>query len=1036
MKLVDISVKRPVLTTVMMLVLVVFGVVAYPRVGVDLFPDVEFPVAVVSTVYPGADPETVESKVIEPLEEAVNSINGIDELRSTSSENFGVVTIRFELSRDADIAVQDVRDKVQTVLGDLPDEVETPVIQKFDIGAAPIMSLVLSGDYDTRHLTQVADDTLKQRLQTLPGVGNIDIVGGQEREFHILVDPSRLDSYGLTVTDVAQAIGSQNINVPGGRIDQGDTELTIKTEGEVHTAEALSELVVTSIGGRPIRVGDVSTVRDTEEEKRSHAALDGDAAVALTIQKQSGANTVAVAKEVKSELDELRGELGESYRITVPVDNSTFIERTIGDVQFDLMLGAILAVIIILVFLRDWRATLISALALPTSVIATVGFLNAFGFTFNQLTMLALTLSIGILIDDAIVVIENIHRHLEMGKSPWKAAREGTAEIGLAVMAITASIVAVFLPVATMKGIMGRFFFQFGVTVAIAVSVSMFVALTLTPMLSARMLKEHEHGSGGPIGKALDWFFDWLDRVYSVTIKSALRHPIITMIVATASFVGSLGLLGVIPTEFIPEADRGEFRVYAEMPLGTSLDKTIEQVDQITDDLGEMPGVELTFATIGGGQQEEVHKGTIHVELVDAKERSFSQSDAMEYARTLLAGYKDVQLAIEPIQAVGGGGGQRQGDAQFMLLGSDYDQLNATADEMIAALEEMDGYVDVDKNVRLGKPEVRVVIDRQRAADLNVPTAVIGMAIRTLYQGSDVSEVATDGDRYDARVRIQENFRNDPQKLLDLQVRSATGQLVPLSNVVDIERGEGPASIERFNRQRQVTVLSNLEGQTVGQASEQMMTLSEQVAPEGVSGTLGGDAEQLRESMGYMVEALLLAIVLIFLILAAQFESFIHPLTIMLALPLSLIGALGALALTGMTLNMFTMIGFIMLMGLVVKNSVLLVDYTNVVRREENLPIFEALVKAGTVRMRPILMTTFAMIGGMMPVALAMSAGGESRAPMAVAIIGGLVSSTLLTLVVVPVAYLLAEKLVDKVRPNRDGGPDDESPEGAEGVVG
>jgi HAE1 family hydrophobic/amphiphilic exporter-1 len=1018
MKLADISVKRPVLTTVMMLSLVVFGIVAYPRVGVDLFPDVEFPVAVVSVVYPGADPETVESKVVEPLEEAVNQINGIDELRSTSSENYGVITLQFDLDRDADTAVQDVRDKVQTALGDLPDEVETPVIQKFDIGAAPILSLVLSGDYDTRHLTRLADETVKQRLQTLPGVGNIDIVGGQEREFHIMVDPVRLDSYGLTVNEVAQAIGSQNIDVPGGRIDQGDTEFTIKTEGEVHSAEALADLVVTSIQGRSIRVGDVAEVLDTEEEKRSHAALNGQSAVALTIQKQSGANTVAVAREVKAEVEKLREEFAGEYTISMPVDNSTFIERTIGDVQFDLVLGAILAVLIILVFLRDWRATLISALALPTSVIATVGFLNAFGFTFNQLTMLALTLSIGILIDDAIVVIENIHRHLEMGKSPWKAAREGTAEIGLAVMAITASIVAVFLPVATMKGIMGRFFFQFGVTVAVAVTVSMFVALTLTPMLSARMLKEHDHDKVGPIGRALDWFFDGMDRAYNGLIKSSLRHPFITMSVAVVSFVASLGLFGVIPTEFIPEADRGEFRVYAEMPLGTSLNKTIGEIDEITDELGEMPGVELTFATIGGGEQEQVHKGTIHVELVDAKERSFSQGDAMEYARTVLDKYKGVKLAVEPIQAVGGGGGERQGDAQFMLLGRDYDQLNATADEMIAALEEMNGFVDVDKNVRLGKPEVRVVIDRQRAADLNVPTAAIGMAIRTLYQGQDISEVATDGDRFDARVRMLESFRNDPQKLLDLQVRSSTGQLVPLSNIVHVKRGEGPATIERFNRQRQVTVLSNLEGQTVGEASGEMMALSQELAPKGVTGALGGDAERLKESMGYMLEALILAIVLIFLILAAQFESFIHPITIMLSLPLSLIGALGALALTGMNLNMFTMIGFIMLMGLVVKNAVLLVDYTNVLRREQDLELFEALVQAGTVRMRPILMTTFAMIGGMMPVALAMSAGGEGRAPMAVAIIGGLITSTLLTLVVVPVAYLLAEKLVNKIRPN------------------
>ena len=875
------------------------------------------------------------------------------------------------------------------------------------------MSLVVSGDMDTRELTRMSEDKIKQRLQTLPGVGNIDVVGGQEREFHILIDPVALQRYGMAVEDIARTIGAQNIEIPGGRVEQGDLEYTIKTDGEVHSADELSDLVVTNIAGRDIRVSDVAEVRDTEEEKRSHASLNGNSAVSLTIQKQSGANTVAVAKEVAEELDVLREDLGESVTIAVPVDNSTFIQHSINDVHFDLVFGAFLAVLIIMLFLRDWRATFISALALPTSVIATIAFINVMGFTFNLMTMLALTLSIGILIDDAIVVIENIHRHLEMGKSPMQAALDGTSEIGLAVLAITASIVAVFVPVATMQGIIGRFFFQFGMTVAFSVSVSLFVAFTLTPMLSARMLRE-SHGEN-VVGQAIESALGKLDAAYRWLIQRALRHQIVVLLVAVGSFVGALGLAGIIPTEFVPAEDRGEFRVYVDMPTGTRLEETMDVVDDVAADIREVPGVELTFGTIGGGAQGDVSQGSIHVEMVSSDERSFSQDDAMQYVRTILADYKGPDLAVEPVGNVGGGGAQRQGDVQYLLLGDDFDKLDDTANEIIAELEERSGYVDVDKSSSAGKPEVRVQVNRERAADLHVPIATVGAAIRMLYAGEKVSEVATDGERYDARVRMMENFRDDPSKILDLSVRATTGQLVPLSNIVTVDTGTGPSKIERYNRQRQVTVLANLENKALGTATQEIETLAEDIAPPGVEPQISGQAGDLEETVGYMLEALLLAVILIFLILAAQFESFLHPLTIMLSLPLSLIGALGALALSGMTLNIFTMIGFIMLMGLVTKNAVLLVDYTNVLREEHGMERFEALVEAGTVRLRPILMTTAAMIGGMMPVALALSAGGEQRAPMAVAVIGGLITSTLLTLVVVPVAYQLLDRLAERV---------------------
>ncbi|AWV90272.1 efflux RND transporter permease subunit [Bradymonas sediminis] len=1025
MKLSDVSVTRPVFTTMMILALFVFGIWAYPKVGVDEYPEVEFPFVTVMTIYPGADPGSVETKVIDVLEEAINSVSGIEELRSTSSENVGMVMVQFELDRDVDQAVQDVRDKVASVLGDLPEDIDPPIIQKFDIGAAPILSLVVSGPESVRELTRIADEVVKTRIQTIQGVGNIDIVGGQEREFQVKLDPIALQRYGIAVEDVAQTIGAQNIAIPGGRVEYGGAEFSIKTEGEVFSAAELGNLVIAKISGRVVRVSDVADVQDAQEEKRSHAALNGESAVSLTIQKQSGGNTVEVAKLVREEIEEIRPLLGEGIELTVPVDNSVRIEASIDAVKFDLVFGAILAILIIMLFLRDWRATFISALALPTSVIATVAFIYMMGFTFNTMTMLAMTLSIGILIDDAIVVIENIHRHLEMGKSAIQAALDGTAEIGLAVLAITASLVAVFVPVATMKGILGRFFFQFGLTVAFAVTISLFVAFTITPMLSARMLKvEHKQGK---ISAMIEKIMVAIDNIYEKIVNFALRHTITTLALGIGSFVAAIALAGLIPFEFLPAEDNGEFEIFVEMPAGTPLETTMEYVETVTERVQAMPGVELTFATMGSGAQQEVHKGRIRVNLIDRSERSFTQNDAMEHVRKEVSSLKGAKIAVEPAGGIGGGG-ERQGDVQFLLLGNNYDELNESADRLIERLNAEGGFVDVDKSSRDGKPEVQILVDRERAAEFNVPVAMVGSAIRMLYAGQKVSEISTDGERYDVQVRLAEEHRLNPTEILDLTVRSTTGQLVPLSNIVEVREGTGPTQIDHFNRRRQVTVLANLEGLAMGDAIQLVNQVSEEVLLPGVRLELSGQAKNLAQSMGYMLEALILAIVLIYLILASQFESFVHPLTIMIALPLSFVGALGALLVTGMTLNIFTMIGFIMLMGLVTKNAVLLVDYANQLMREEGMSTFDALVRAGVVRLRPILMTTAAMIFGMTPVAL----GGDEKSAMAVAVIGGLITSTVLTLVVVPVVYLLMDKFTTFLKGLFGSSQDPDGPSGPE----
>lgn len=1015
MKLADVSIRRPVLATVMIAVLVVFGLVAYPGIGVDLFPEVEFPIVTVTAVYPGADPETVESRVIDKLEESLSTINGIKTLRSTSAENVGVLFIQFELERKAEQAVQDVRDKIAVAQKQLPPDLEPPIVEKFDVGAAPVMYLAVAGNLSSRELSRIADDVVKQKIQTIQGVGGVELVGAQDREIHVWLEPERLDTYGLSVTDVVTALRTQNVEIPGGRLNAPGRELVVKTRGQVHGPRELADIVVSFAAGTAVRVGDVARVEDGVEEKRSHAAIDEKAAVALVVRKQSGANTVEVAHAVHKALEQLRKDLPKGVALTVPTDNSPYIEHAIHDVQFDLAFGAVLAVVIVLFFLHDWRATLISALALPSSVVATFAFVKLMGFTFNNMTMLALSLSIGILIDDAIVVIENIHRHLEMGKPPMKAAADATAEIGLAVIATTASIVAVFVPVATMRGLIGRFFLQFGLTVAFAVIVSLFVAFTLTPMLSARMLTAHT-GTKSWVGRGIDRFLSKIDAAYKRVLGVALDRPKVTLVVAAGIFLASLGLGRFVPFEFLPPDDRGQFNVKVELPTGTSLDRTMAYADGVARELRTIPGVASTFSTIGAGAQGEVNRAEIVTNLVPRRERKYSQTQAINFARSALSSRKDAIIAVEAISPIGsGGGGFRASVVQFNIRGNDYDGLNKSATEIIEELRNRGGYVDLDTTFRGGKPEVTINIDRDRAADLGVPVAAIAAALRTYFAGEKATEVVSQGERVDVRVRLEESYRARVESIRALKVRSTSGQLVDLSNIVDVGTGTGAAKIDRQNRQRQITILSNLQGKALGQAIQEIEGVAAAKLGPGTPRDFAGQGDIMRESAGYMVIALILAIVLTYLILAAQFESFMHPFTIMVSLPLSLVGALGGLIVGRMTMNIFSMIGVIMLMGLVTKNAILLVDYTNTLRREGRSRR-EALLTAGPVRLRPILMTTGAMIFGMIPVALALSEGGEQRAPMAAAVIGGLITSTMLTLLVVPAAYSVLDDVAVRLR--------------------
>jgi HAE1 family hydrophobic/amphiphilic exporter-1 len=1010
-KLSDVSIKRPVFTAMIMTAIVLFGAVMYRRLSVDLFPKVDFPIVTVTVVYPGADPETMETKVADPIEEAVNSLSGIDQLRSTSLEGVAQVFVQFDLDVDLDVAAQDVRDRIAGVQRDLPQGAEPPVVEKLDIGASPVLQIAVSGSADAITLAAYAEDVLKPGLERIDGVGKLELVGSREREAHVWIDPERLRTYGLTVVDLVNALGSQSVDLPGGRVTRGSEELVVRTNAQAATPEELANVVISSNGGAILRVRDVAEVEDGLEEQRSVAEVDGASAIAVVLRKQSDANTVKVADAVKKALPALEKLAPPGTHVAVLVDNSTNIKSSVETVQLDLMLGAALAVVIIFVFLRDWRATFISALALPTSVIGTFAFVRAMGFTLNMMTTLALSLSIGILIDDAIVVIENIVRHrVELHEGPREAASKGTAEIGLAVLATTMSIVAVFVPVAFMEGMIGQFFYEFGLTVAFAVLLSLFVSFTLTPMLSARMLTG-QHAEPTGLSGLIERGLTGLDDGYRAIIRWALRWRLVTVLIAVASLAASFVAAGTLGFEFLPPEDRGQFVVNVELPVGSSL----AQASEVTFDLArrarEVTGVLSTFSTVGGGVQEKVNSASIIVTIEHRSKRAFKQEEMMAYLRRQLAGKPGVLLSIEQMSAISGGG-MRNTPIQFSLRGNDLAVLETAARKITDELARRKGFADIDISYRSGKPQLDVQVDRTRAADLGVMAMQVASTVRTLVAGAVATEFEAHGDRYDVRVQLPDALRTSTDVITRAQVRSGAGELIDVGTLGEIRETTGPSQIDRQARQRQVTVYASLEGgKALGDALTEVRAIAAGVVPETVTTAVAGMGENLEESNQSMAISMLLAIACIYMILASQFESFIHPLTIMVSLPFALIGAFGGLLLAHMHMSIFAMIGLIMLMGLVTKNAILLVDFA-VQLRAQGQGVKEALENAGATRLRPILMTTAAMVFGMIPVAIGHGDGGEVRAPMGIAIIGGLITSTLLTLIVVPVIYTFMDAIV------------------------
>lgn len=1012
----DLSVKRPIFISMIMFALAIFGLIAYKELGVDLFPKIDFPVVTIVSKLPGADPETMEKTVTEIIEEAVSSINSIKHLRSTSAEGISQVVIEFDLDKNVDIAYQEIQSKLGTVRKELPDDLKEIVVEKFDIDSAPIMAVLVSGDLPIQELSKIADKSVKDRLQQVTGVGQIKIVGKQERNIWIYLDPYKMEGLHITVQDVTQALAAQHIEFPGGRLSTASQEVAVKTKAEMEDANNLKNIVVAYRNGYPINISDIGRVEDGLEELRTMARLNDKRAVALLIRRQSGTNTVNVANAVKKQIEQVQKDLApQGVKIEIAQDMAVFIEHSLEEIDFHLVFGGLLAVIIVFLFLRDFRITLISALAIPISVVATFILLRMAGFTLNNMTMLALSLSIGILIDDAIVVVENIYRHFKKGKSAAEAATFGSKEIGLAAFAITMSIIAVFLPVAFMKGLIGRFFYQFGMTVTFSVIISLFVAFTLTPMLASRLLKLHFHKNKFSLW--IESLLNGLDKGYKKILSSTLKYRKTTVAFAIMLLIGTLFIGKYIRSEFLPLEDRSEFFIKVKTPLGSSLTVTDEAIQHILKEISNEPWIKYAFSTIGSDSFNKVNEGSIYVKMTPKESREWGQKEAMKFVREKLSSLSEIKTSIEPVPSISGGG-RKNAAVQLDVKGVELDKIETLADHIIKGLKNSEGYVDVDSSYEKGKPEVEVHIKRSEATALGIPPSAIAQEIKTLIGGSDIAKFRSEGDRYNISVRLSEEYRHKIKDILNLSVKNPKNDLIKLSSLVHVYEKQGPVQIDRYNRSKIISIYCNLqEGKKIlGEAIHEISAMTAKMdMPPGYSASFSGSAESMKESFQNLLFALLLAVIIVYMVLASQFESFLQPLIIMLSLPFSVIGALGILVLTQMTQSIFTIIGIIMLMGLVTKNAILLVDYVNTLRKRDGLDKDEAILQAGPTRLRPILMTTLAMIFGMLPIALSKGAGSEARAPMAMAIIGGLSTSMILTLIIVPVVYSLTDEIPEKI---------------------
>jgi len=1005
-----LCVRRPVFATVLILSLTVIGAFSFLQLGVDRFPKVDFPTVLVTTVQPGAAPEQVETEITDKIEEAVNTISGIDELRSVSSEGISQVIISFVLEKDADVAAQEVRDKVNGALPLLPKTIQQPRVDKFDPDAAPVLSLALTANKPVRDITEYADKVLRRQIESLEGVGQVLILGGRQRQINVWLDADRLRAYNVTVTDVSRALQAQNIEIPGGRMDQGPRSVTLRTRGRVESVREFGDIIVRESQGHPVKIADVAQVEDGMADAETVANVNGTGTVLLQIRRQSGTNTVEVVRGVKARLKALEAALPVGYNLRIVRDTSEFIEASIHNVEEHLVVGSVLAALVVLLFLTNLRSTIISAIAIPTSIIATFGLIWYMGFTLNSMTMLALTLSVGIVIDDAIVVLENIYRFIEeKHHNQFESAVNATKEIGLAVLATTLSLVAIFVPVGFMGGIVGRFMKSFGLTMAFAIMVSLLVSFTLTPMLAARWLKVKKHGKNQHSSKD-STVFHAVDVVYTRLLEWSMAHRWAVAGLAVLVLLSSVPLFAIANKNFLPFDDQSEFEINLRAPEGTSREATEVITNRVATAVRtRLPEVAYTLVTVAGDPAKTRNLSTIYVRLKPIEARVRDQFAIMGIIRKdiLPPMTQTLRTSVQPVATIGGGGNQNA-DLQFIINGPDLHRLEQKSQQLVARVKQLSGVVDVDTSLNTGKPELSVQVDRPKASDLGVQIADAAEALRLLVGGDQVTTYNEAGEQYEVHLRARQADRTTEQAVAGLTVPSSRLGAVSLDNVADFSPSSSPSDINRQARQRQVTVFANLLPGT-SQAEIQNAMLSEfrgmKLGPEYRGGFTGRSRELGRAATNFLL-AFMLSLVFMYLILAAQFESWLHPVTILLSLPLTLPFALLAIIIFRQSLNIFSALGLLVLFGVVKKNSILQIDHANQLK-ETGLSTRDAIIRASRDRLRPILMTTFAFVAGMIPLIVSSGIGSGTNRAIGFVIFGGQSLALLLTLLVTPVAYSL-----------------------------
>jgi HAE1 family hydrophobic/amphiphilic exporter-1 len=1005
MNIANTSIKRPVFITVIMIALTIVGYISYTGLTLNDMPNVEMPNITVMVTEPGATPEEMESKVAKKIEDAVGKISGIDTIKSTISEGSARTSIAFDLSKDGDVAAQEVRDKVSAIRGELPSDINDPVISKFDMSASSIISIAVYGSDDTKKMSEFIDNVLTKKLYTVSGIGSVDVSGEDTREIHIKLDNNKLLAYGLTPSDVVNSIKKDNVDQSTGKVIDENNEISITTNSRVKKVEDFKNILVTKKNNAEIRVKDIAAVEDGFKDKSSIAYFQGNKSIGIDVVKQSGANTVEVAKEVKKIVNEMKASLPDGVKMEIVSDGSIAIEDSVNEVMQTIIEGCILAVIIVFLFLNEWESTLISATSLPISVISTFTCMKLMNFTLNSMSLMALSLAVGLLIDDAIVVIENIVRHLHMGKNPIEAARDATSEIGFAVIATTSAVVCVFFPMAMVKGMIGKYVIEFALTVVFSMLVSLVVSFTLVPMMSSKMLKIEKKEGKTFISKFFKWFnkeFDIFAEKYSHLLVFTLHKRLLVLIIAGAMLLGSIGLATTLGFESMPATDNGQVSVNANFDSGVTLDTASQKTKQLEEIISKYPEVKFMYSTV------KKSNTTIKIQLVDKKQRKESSSQITDKLRNDLKGISGAQITVSASSM----GGSSKAVA-YNLVGDDRVAIQAFADKMAGEMAKDPNAIDVGTNSKAGTPQVRVEVDRDKAADLGVNSSDVASMLSTLYNGSNVTKYDGGKDRYDVKVSIDDRQRKNLDDLDNIYVLGTKNQQVPLSQVTKKVIETTSSSLYRYGKQPQIELSSNVTGIVSGTFESKYKAKIQSELPQGISLSVGGTSGQMAEGLNSMIQAIFISILFLYFVMAAQFESFVDPISIMFALPLALIGAVLGLFVFGSTISMICMIGVIMLMGLVAKNGILLIDAAKE-KIAEGIPRNEAIRQAGYIRLRPIIMTSLAMIFGMIPAALASGSGSESRAPMAQAIIGGLITSSILTLFVVPIVYTILDDWKNK----------------------